>query len=160
MYLIVLRCPANLRLNPCSCSQDFRGGHVSINTQGIFGTEFRDRLSDQTSDITPTLERDAELSGIVTLNTPELDPTDALVPLDPNFLDPSAQITTGCQGDKNSFTVVGRRGIPASPTDLLSETRILTDLGRIQGNRITVGRNKDESKLAFPGLAYGTILTR
>ncbi|MCT7991912.1 hypothetical protein [Laspinema olomoucense] len=106
------------------------------------------------------MERDAELSGIVTLNTLDLDPTDALVPLDPNFLDPSGQSTTRCQGDENSFTVVGRRGIPASPTDLLSETRILSDLGRIQGNRITAGRTRDESKLAFPGLAYGMILTR
>ncbi|MCT7975884.1 hypothetical protein [Laspinema olomoucense] len=160
MYLIVLRCPPNLRLNPCSCSQDFRGGRISINTQGICDTEFCDRLSDQTSDITPTLERDAELSGIVTLNTPDLDPTDALVPLETNFLDPSGQSTTGCQGDENSFTVGGRRGIPASPTDLLSETRILTDLGRIHSNRITAGRNREGSKLGFPGLAYGTILTR
>ncbi|MCT7970223.1 hypothetical protein NG799_28305 [Laspinema sp. D1] len=27
-------------------SQDFRGGQVNINAQGIFGTEFRDRPSD------------------------------------------------------------------------------------------------------------------
>ncbi len=126
------------------------GGRVSINTSGIFGTAFRDRPSDQTSDITATSERGAEFTGIVTLNTPELDPTAALVPLETNFLDPSGQIATGCQGDENSFTVVGRGGIPASPTDPLSEPRILTDLGSSQGDRIPL----NQSRIPAPAQEY------
>ncbi len=111
------------------------GGQVNINAQGIFGTQFRPFPSDQTSDITATSERGAEFSGIVTLNTPGLDPTAALVPLETSFLDPSGQIATDCQGNENSFTVVGRGGIPGSPTDPFSETRILTDLGSSQHER-------------------------
>ncbi|MCT7991910.1 filamentous hemagglutinin N-terminal domain-containing protein [Laspinema olomoucense] len=131
-------------------SQDFRGGQVNINAQGIFGTAFRPFPSDQTSDITATSERGAELSGIVTLNTPDLDPTAALVLLETNFLDSSSQITTGCQGNENSFTVVGRGGIPASPTDPLSETRILTDLGSSQHERII----PSQSRIPAPANEY------
>ncbi len=131
-------------------SQDFCGGQVNIRAQGIFGIEFRDRPSEQTSDITATSERGAEFIGIVTVNTPELDPTAALVPLETNFFDPSGQITTGCQGNENSFTGVGRGGIPASPTDPFAETRILTDLGNSQGDRIM----PNQSRIPAPANEY------
>ncbi|MCT7984214.1 S-layer family protein [Laspinema sp. A4] len=131
-------------------SQDFRGGQVNISAQGIFGIQFRPLPSDQTSDITATSERGAELSGIVRVNTPELDPTAALVPLETNFLDPSGQISSGCHGNENSFTVVGRGGIPASPTDPLSEVRILTDLGSTQQDNIM----PNQSQIPAPAKEY------
>ncbi|MEB3825898.1 S-layer family protein [Phormidium sp. CCY1219] len=112
-------------------SQDSRGGRVNINTSGIFGTQNRSRPSDLTSDITATSERGAEFSGIVTVNAPDLDPTAALVPLNASLLDPSQQIVSGCEiAEENSFTVVGRGGIPASPTDPLFLTRSWVDLGQ------------------------------
>jgi filamentous hemagglutinin family protein len=92
------------------------GGQVAIAAQGIFGTEFRDRLTPE-SDITATSELGAAFSGTVTLVTPDVDPSAGLVKLQSETTDPSDRIISGCAAaDGSSFTVTGRGGLPEDPT--------------------------------------------
>jgi filamentous hemagglutinin family protein len=99
-------------------SANFRGGNVRINAQSIFGTEFRDSPSPQTSDITATgVSR--ELSGNVELNTPDIDVNDGLVNLPKIRVD--TEIAQGCTAGENqassSFIITNRGGIPSNPRE-------------------------------------------
>ncbi|MEH1840025.1 MAG: filamentous hemagglutinin N-terminal domain-containing protein, partial [Nostoc sp.] len=76
-------------------SDDFRGGNVKIITKGIFGIQFRDAPSPNTSDITATGPT-RELSGNVQITTPDVDPTRGIVELPINLVDVSQQISTAC----------------------------------------------------------------
>ncbi|MEH2124016.1 two-partner secretion domain-containing protein [Nostoc sp.] len=106
-------------------SDDFRGGNVRINTKGIFGLQFRDILSPNTSDITAT-GATRELSGNVQITTPDIDPTRGLVELPVNLVDASRQISTACTPGtrqfQNTFIATGRGGLPMSPTEPLQDT--------------------------------------
>lgn len=57
------------------------GGRVTINTEGIFGTSFRlpPILDTPQSDITATSARGFEFSGVVEINTPDVDPSSGLI---------------------------------------------------------------------------------
>jgi large exoprotein involved in heme utilization and adhesion len=57
-----------------------------------------------------------------------------LSPLPNNITDPSDRIDTNCSAKaiaNNSFTSVGRGGIPATPKDPLNEENITTDWVRL-----------------------------
>ncbi|OAB56778.1 hypothetical protein AY600_13945 [Phormidium willei BDU 130791] len=97
------------------------GGRVIINTQGIFGTEFRDELTPE-SDITATSELGAEFSGSVELNTPDVDTETGLVDLSANPIDVAAILDTDpCTGGRESeFYVTGRGGLPPNPDGFLA----------------------------------------
>ena len=96
-----------------------RGGRVSITAEGIFGTEFRLRTTEQ-SDITASSDSGPEFSGIVEINTPDVDSSAGLVELNAETTDPSREIVEGCAADRgNTFTVTGRGGLPPNPTQLL-----------------------------------------
>lgn len=103
-------------------SQEARGGRVTINAQGIFGSEAR---SQQTlnSDITATSLAGPQLDGEVLLNTPDVDPTQGVVQLPDTIANPDA-IAQICPGQRQSgtdktFTRIGR-GLPANPAETLS----------------------------------------
>jgi filamentous hemagglutinin family protein len=105
------------------------GGRVSINAQGIFGTEFRSQLTPE-SDITASSSLGAEFSGMVEIQTPDVDTSFGLVLLPHQVIDASEQITAGCAADKgNEFTIVGRGGLPPNPGGILSSETVLADLG-------------------------------
>jgi large exoprotein involved in heme utilization and adhesion len=110
-------------------SADFRGGRVTINTQGIFGIQFRDVPSDKTSDITAT-GASPELSGTVELNTPDIDPNSGLVNLPAVPVD--TQVAQGCTAGgsiaKSQFTITGRGGLPPNPGEALSTDAVQVDL--------------------------------
>jgi large exoprotein involved in heme utilization and adhesion len=94
------------------------GGNIQITASGIFGTQFRDRLTPE-SDITASSEFGA--AGVVTLNTPDVDPSQGLVGLPAELVDASGLIASGCgaggrQGE-SKFIVTGRGGLPLSPGD-------------------------------------------
>lgn len=103
-------------------SQEARGGRVTINAQGIFGTEAR---SQQTlnSDITATSLAGPRLDGEVLLNTPDIDPTQGVLQLPKTIANPDviAQICPGqrLSGTDKTFTRIGR-GLPANPAETLS----------------------------------------
>ncbi|MFN6528071.1 S-layer family protein [Nostoc sp. ChiSLP03a] len=106
-------------------SDDFRGGNVKIKTKGIFGIQFRDIASPNTSDITAT-GATRELSGNVQITTPDIDPTRGLVELPINLVDASRQISTACTPGtrqfQNTFVATGRGGLPMSPAEPLQDS--------------------------------------
>ncbi|MBE9130106.1 S-layer family protein, partial [Coleofasciculus sp. LEGE 07081] len=70
------------------------GGRVIINAAGIFGTQFRETQTPE-SDITATSALGPDFSGIVELNTPEVNPSQGLVELPQTPIDPTRLIATG-----------------------------------------------------------------
>ncbi|WP_414621781.1 hypothetical protein [Calothrix sp. CCY 0018] len=95
------------------------GGSVTINAQGIFGTQQREKLTPQ-SDITATSELGASFSGTVELNTTGIDPNSGVNELPMNVIDPSNQIASGCTAQTgNKLIVTGRGGIPQNPSQKL-----------------------------------------
>ncbi|MBW4447938.1 MAG: filamentous hemagglutinin N-terminal domain-containing protein [Spirirestis rafaelensis WJT71-NPBG6] len=106
-------------------SADFRGGNVTINASGIFGTQFRDAPT-QESDITAT-GANPSLSGNVQINTPNLDPTSGLVELSSDLVDQSRLIAQGCPASQgNVFIVTGRGGLPPLPSQALRSNQTAT----------------------------------
>ncbi|MEO1006474.1 MAG: S-layer family protein, partial [Cyanobacteria bacterium J06638_38] len=103
-----------------------QGGNVQITAQGIFGIEFRPAET-SFSDITASSE--FGLSGIVVLNTPDVDVLSDLVKLPDQPI--SVQPLEGCRassGGASSFVRTGKGGLPSNPYDLLETTNVLDDL--------------------------------
>ncbi|MBW4671464.1 MAG: filamentous hemagglutinin N-terminal domain-containing protein [Cyanomargarita calcarea GSE-NOS-MK-12-04C] len=102
------------------------GGKVDITTQGIFGIEYRPRSTNR-SDITASSQ--FGINGVVTINTPDVDPSRGLVPLPTNLVDPSNRIAQACnpRRETSSFIATGRGGIPASPTEPLTGEEALAN---------------------------------
>ncbi|MEQ8971184.1 MAG: filamentous hemagglutinin N-terminal domain-containing protein [Coleofasciculus sp. C1-SOL-03] len=100
----------------------FRGGNIEITAQGIFGTEFRERLT-PLSDITAT--------GTVTFNLPDVDPNRGLLQLPTGLVDPTRLIDRSCNAGgaalASSFIFTGRGGIPPSPLDVLESDAIVSN---------------------------------
>ena len=102
------------------------GGNIKITTRGIFGTEFRPNLTPQ-SDITASSQ--LGVAGTVTLNTPEIDASGGLVDLPENTDDEGDRLVPSCGASSGSrFTVTGRGGLPADPTQPLRGSVIWRDL--------------------------------
>ena len=102
---------------------------MRIATSGIFGTQFRDFQTPQ-SDITATSELGAEFSGVVDIQTPDVDTSSGLVTLPDNVVDVTALVGQDpcTRGRGSSFTVTGRGGLPPNPTDELPGEATWVDL--------------------------------
>jgi filamentous hemagglutinin family protein len=103
------------------------GGRVDIAATSLYGIEPRARLT-PLSDITASSE--FGVAGVVTLNTPYLNPVRGLLQLveTPN----SPVVLQGCQPNQGSttasrFTSIGRGGSRTQPTDALTNQTILGD---------------------------------
>ncbi|MBW4546055.1 MAG: filamentous hemagglutinin N-terminal domain-containing protein [Symplocastrum torsivum CPER-KK1] len=98
------------------------GGKITVNAQAIFGTEFREELTPE-SDIT-AFGKTPELSGIVELNTPDVNVQGDLNQLNANFIDTEQAIASSCLARRNveqgSFTVTGTGGLPQNPYEAIS----------------------------------------
>ncbi|NEP11712.1 MAG: S-layer family protein [Symploca sp. SIO2C1] len=98
-----------------------KGGNITITTQGIFGLQFRDRLT-PLSDITASSEFGFDGEFILNLLFP-IDVTQGLVDLPSNLVDATKLIDRRCtSGDpfrQSSFYLTGRGGIPQNPTEML-----------------------------------------
>ncbi|MEH1924324.1 two-partner secretion domain-containing protein [Nostoc sp.] len=107
-------------------STDFRGGQVTINAKGVFGTQFRD-VPTPNSDITAT-GANKQLNGTVQLNTLQ-DPTNGLVKLPLEVVDASQLINQNfcAKRGNSSFTIVGRGGLPSSPNTVLDNNTVWED---------------------------------
>lgn len=112
------------------------GGRINITTQGIFGLQFQPRLTPW-SDITASSQ--FGINGIVTLNTPNVDPSRGLVQLPTDVTDSSNQIVQTCsaQERRNSFVMTGRGGVSPDPTEVLNQTIVW------QGDRGSGGDRAD-----------------
>jgi large exoprotein involved in heme utilization and adhesion len=109
-------------------SEQAQGGTVTIDAEAIFGTEFRESPT-STSDITAT-GADSSLSGTVSINTPDIDPTSGLVELPTTLTDVAQQIDSSCRpGQQQSeFIVTGRGGLPPNPIEAISDEATWLDL--------------------------------
>ena len=104
------------------------GGRIQINAKGIFGTQFRLSITEE-SDITASSQLGANFSGTVVINNPAVDSTSGLVQLSATIIDPTEQLATGCQvAFENSFTITGLGGLPPDPTQRLISKIIWQDL--------------------------------
>lgn len=113
-------------------STDFRGGRVTIEASGIFGTQFRNAPTPE-SDITAT-GANPDFSGTVELNILDVDPSLGLVELPENLVDASQQIAQGCTprgGQTSSFVATGRGGLPDNPSEMLSSDAIEVNLATL-----------------------------
>ncbi|KAM3102294.1 hypothetical protein ACKFKF_04390 [Phormidesmis sp. 146-12] len=102
-----------------------RGGNVRITTQGLFGIEPRSAET-ALSDITASSQ--FGISGTITLNTPDVDPSRGLVILPTELQDPSGLIASTCPADEgNSFSITGNGGLPEDPRQPLMGNRVWLD---------------------------------
>lgn len=99
------------------------GGRISITAQGIFGTQYRDRLT-PLSDITATSDLGPEFNGLVQIDIRGVDPNRGLAELPETLADSSNQIAQTCssQARNNSFVITGRGGLPPTPSETLKIT--------------------------------------
>ncbi len=103
-----------------------KGGNIQINASGIFGIQFREQPTQQTSDISASSE--LGIDGNVEISTPDLNPSNELVEL------PSIPINTklaqGCYSPgyaQNQFFIVGRGGLPPLAEDFLTPSAVRVD---------------------------------
>lgn len=129
------------------------GGNITINAKSVFGfvprsradlvkllgTEDPNKLNPQnvpTSDITAFSQQNPSLNGVIQINTPDIDPK-KLAELPENLIDTAGQIAAACgAGGKlagDSFTAIGRGGVVADPTDVLTAEAVLTDWISLSG---------------------------
>jgi filamentous hemagglutinin family protein len=102
------------------------GGRIRINSQGIFGLQFRDRPTPE-NDITASSEFGT--SGKVEIVNPGVDPNSGLVELPVDLADGSQEIRSGCQGNQGSqFVVSGRGGTAIDPTQTFTTQAPWQDL--------------------------------
>ncbi len=127
------------------------GGKVTINSQQNFWissvsrselerrlgttnpTEL-DPISLATNDITAISQISPNLSGQININPPGIDITAGLTPLPNNVTNPADRINPNCSPTaiaNNSFTNIGRGGIPASPKDPLNQEQITANWVRL-----------------------------
>ncbi|MCU0534778.1 MAG: filamentous hemagglutinin N-terminal domain-containing protein [Hydrococcus sp. Prado102] len=96
------------------------GGQVLINTQSIFGIDFRSQLT-PLSDITASSDLGA--AGEVVINTSGIEPTRGVEALTEERI--NVEVAQGCRvggtaRGRISFYNVGRGGLPPSPDDLFN----------------------------------------
>ena len=131
-------------------AQESSGGRVIVNSQAIFGTQFRESPTD-TSDITASSNLGSQFSGLVEINTPEVDPAAGLVELSASVMDGSDRVTEGCAAYADSrFVVTGRGGLPPNPTALLRGRALWLD------ERITSTRDPQKQPLLIEATGWIT----
>ena len=106
-----------------------KGGRIDITAQGILGLEIRNRLT-PLSDITAFSELSPTLNGEITLNTPNVDPSQGTIELPQTIIDPDALIAQNpCLQRKGSeFIVTGKGGLPVNPNQVLNADAVEIDL--------------------------------
>lgn len=109
------------------------GGNVRITTQGIFGTQARERRTSE-SDITASSE--LGIDGVVEINTPDVDPDEQAVNLPEEVVDVSGLVAQSCPAGGGAvarglseFVVTGRGGLPPTPGEALKSDMVLVDPG-------------------------------
>jgi len=144
---------ANFNGNNDITANAFRGsgGRIEINAQSIIGliqrsrqdlisligtdtpTELNFLAGSDTNDVAAISLSDPSLSGTVSFNAADIDPSRDIVELPTGLVDASSLVAAGCpSGAENRFTVAGRGGLPPAPGDKLSPDALLTDWATLQ----------------------------
>ncbi|MEM9927875.1 MAG: filamentous hemagglutinin, partial [Cyanobacteria bacterium P01_D01_bin.50] len=101
------------------------GGNINIKTQGIFGLQFREQLTNE-SDINASSQ--FGLSGQVVLQQLDFNPVNNLIKLPSNF-ENTTQVKDGCRASVGQrFIVLGRGGLPQNPSNLFNGSQVLIQL--------------------------------
>ncbi|MBE9017648.1 filamentous hemagglutinin N-terminal domain-containing protein [Chroococcidiopsidales cyanobacterium LEGE 13417] len=154
---------------------DGEGGEIKINAQSIIGLrprtsqELQPELQRLFGTATPTTEQlqaflgeladndvaaislnNPSLSGTVSFNAADIDPSHNIVELPAGLVDASGLVAAGCpSGAENRFAVTGRGGLPPAPGDKLSADALLTDWATLQTpetqNRATAEQTTPET---------------
>nr|MDJ0774041.1 S-layer family protein [Mastigocoleus sp. MO_167.B18] len=107
------------------------GGRVILNTEGIFGIQFREQLTDE-SDITSTSQLGTEFNGVVEINYLQFIESLGLPELPQNLADLNQQIVASCSPSKekkvSQFVITGRGGMRTNPTEVIVNPRVWKDL--------------------------------
>jgi len=118
-------------------------GDIKITADSVIGYQY--------GELTPL--SDITASGTVTLNVPNVDPTQGLTQFPTELVDPSQQIDQSCaarEEDESKFTVIGRTGLPQSPNELLSPDMVLDDFGTLAAREGDAGMRVDEDAKNAP----------
>ncbi|MEC4811738.1 MAG: filamentous hemagglutinin N-terminal domain-containing protein [Scytonema sp. PMC 1069.18] len=154
-----------------------RGGRITINSLGIFNWQQRSQrefganvLNPQqisTNDITAFSLTDPVLEGQITINTPDVDPSQGLVELPTVLTDNSEQIDASCtayaQSEDSKFIVTGRGGLPPQPEDFLnhdvvwSDTRLQTINAQQQPSEVPVAKLRTKPDVVEINPATGWV---
>ena len=88
------------------------GGNISIATQGIFS--FPNSTIDASSQL--------GIDGVIEINTPDIDPSQGLIKLSENVVDPDQLIAQNpcLQGEESEYIITGRGGLSPSPAQTLN----------------------------------------
>ena len=100
------------------------GGNISIETQALFGLEFRDRLTSG-NDITASSK--FGIDGTVEISNLDVDPSSQILELPDTLVDISQLVRPGCSLNGDQFVLAGRGGIPPNPLALVDRDRLWTD---------------------------------
>jgi large exoprotein involved in heme utilization and adhesion len=118
-------------------------GDIDITADSVIGYQY--------GELTPL--SDITASGTVTLNVPNVDPTQGLTQFPTELVDPTQQIDQSCaarEEDESKFTVIGRTGLPQSPNEVLTPDMVLDDLGTLASREGDAGRRVDEDAKNAP----------
>ncbi|GAB1544454.1 hypothetical protein NUACC21_71300 [Scytonema sp. NUACC21] len=144
-------------------SDESLGGRVKIVTQSLIGAQFQNSPSTLTSDIT-AIGKTPELNGTVQVNTPDIDPSQGLVPLTVEVVDVGRLVDDNvCARTANSsFIYTGRGGLPPSPNNTLNSDTVwedwrLTAVPRGRGG-VTEGGSEGERERRREGVRGGENL--
>ncbi len=110
-----------------------RGGNINITTQSLYGISFQNQLT-QFSDITASSE--LGIDGIVTINTPGIDPSNGLSSLPETPINAENLMTKTCSNANianNKFKISGKGGLPLDPY-LLTNDIILSNYDTLPPN--------------------------
>jgi len=126
-----------------------KGGNVDINVRSIFGIEARSQPTPQ-SDITATSELGVQ--GQISIQQPDVQPTEGLVELPTEVIDASNQIGQNCPRGRNAkkplgeLIVSGRGGsLPPNSLQPLTGINKIRDLATLDG---------ESSKLTASSIPY------
>ncbi|MGR3277015.1 two-partner secretion domain-containing protein [Acaryochloris marina NIES-2412] len=126
---------------------DGDGGNITISTQGIFGFASRETVT-PFSDITASSQQG--ISGVVEINSPEVDPSQSLVEL-PVVVHSPTDIAQGCRPGQtiggSSFTHIGRGGLPSGPSRYLTPHTVWQDLRPHQQIRVSAVGNPQNTSV-------------
>lgn len=136
------------------------GGRVDITADSIFGLTPRSRQELQallgtddptqldpdrlfSNDITAISQTNPSLSGTVSFNAADINPSSDLVELPTTLVDASSLVAAGCpSGAENRFVVTGGGGLPPAPGDKLSVDAVLTNWATLQTPKTSEAMDK------------------
>jgi filamentous hemagglutinin family protein len=129
-----------------SNAQEGDGGDIRISARAFFEG--------------PDSEIDADsllgTDGSVSLNTPDIQASEALVDLPETVTDPAEQVAQVCQKDRegSSFTIAGRGGLPPRPSEPLSSEALVGFESLSQSAENIEPLPEDEIALAPPARGW------